>query len=228
LIVLVSGATATHRQYWDNPNFGHLISPRSGNSIRATCKSGKPWAADNDAFGGWTREKELSFSKMLGRICLDGNKSTCKFIACPDVVGDSKTTLERFDKWESIVRATGFPVALVAQDGLYPSVVPWNRIDALFIGGTTEWKLSSNVDWLIAEAQDGGVWVHVGRVNSARRIRHFYEVGVDSIDGRSFSAWPDLYFARFLKWMDRLHRQPVLGKFGRAYPGSTHPTHKGY
>lgn len=90
----------------------------------------------------------------------------------------------------------------------------------LFIGGTTEWKLSANVDWLIAEAQDGGKWVHVGRVNSARRIRHFHEVGVDSIDGRSFSAWPDLYFAKFLKWMDRLNSQPVLGKFGRAYPGS--------
>lgn len=210
MIVLVSGATATHRRYWDDPSFGHLITPRSGNSIRATCESGKPWAADNDAFGGWTDKKETAFSKMLGRICLDGQKESCKYIACPDVVGDSKTTMDRFYRWEPIIRSTGFPVALVAQDGLYPRVVPWDSIDALFIGGTTEWKLSGDVDWLIDEAKQRHKWIHVGRVNSARRIRHFHEVGVDSIDGRSFSAWPDLYFAKFLKWINRLNRQPQL------------------
>lgn len=208
MIVLVSGATATHRRYWDNPAFGHLVMPRSGNSIRSTCESGKPWAADNDAFGGWTPEKETAFSRMLGRICLDGDKSTCKFIAAPDVVGDSATTLERFKRWEPIIRSTGFPVGFVAQDGLETFACPWNDMDALFIGGTTEFKLSKRADALIAEAKDGGLWVHVGRVNSAKRIKHFYEIGVDSIDGRSFSAWPDLYFAKFLVWMNRLNTQP--------------------
>lgn len=210
MIVLVSGATATHRKYWNNPAFGHLVTPRSGNSIRSTCKSRKPWGADNDAYSGWSRQKELAFSRMLGRICLDGHKDTCKYINCPDVVGDSRATMELFYRWEHIVRATGFPVGLVAQDGLYPRAVPWDLIDALFIGGTTAWKLSGDVDWLIAEAKERDKWTHVGRVNTARRIRHFYEVGVDSIDGQSFSAWPDLYFAKFLTWIDRLNRQPTL------------------
>ncbi|MET7951049.1 hypothetical protein [Micromonospora sp. NPDC005324] len=33
------------------------------------------------------------------------------------------------------------PAALVAQDGLKAPAVPWHAIDALFIGGSTAWKL---------------------------------------------------------------------------------------
>lgn len=32
---------------------------------------------------------------------------------------------------------------LVAQDGLERLRIPWNSFDALFIGGTTEWKLGA-------------------------------------------------------------------------------------
>src|SRR5262245_60845711 len=102
MILLVSGATATHRRYWDNPNFGHRVTPRAGNSLRVIAENGKPWAADNDCFGGWDMVRERAFSKMLGRICRDGSKNGCKFIALPDKVGDAKTTLERFYPWESI------------------------------------------------------------------------------------------------------------------------------
>lgn len=210
MILLVSGASATHRRYWENPYFGHLVMPRAQHSLKLASESGKPWGVDNDAFGGWTDEKETRFSALLGQVCLRGPKQSCKFVACPDVVGDSRTTLERFDRWEPIIRATGFPVALVAQDGLTPRYVPWDRIDALFIGGTDEFKLSQTVDSLIEYANFRNKWVHVGRVNSNKRIRHFYEIGVDSIDGRQWSAWPDTYWPKYLNWLGQLQVQPCL------------------
>lgn len=205
MIVLVSGATGTHRRYWNHPTFGRLITPRTGNSLRSI--SDKIWAADNDCFQGWDMVRERAFSRMLGRMCLDGNKATCKFVTMPDAVGDCGTTLERFEAWEPIVRTSGFPVALVAQDGLTNDAVPWGRIDALFIGGSTVFKLSSQVDSLVEEAKARAKWVHVGRVNSFRRIRHFHEIGVDSIDGTCFSKWPDKYFPGALRWIGRLDRQ---------------------
>lgn len=211
MICFVSGATATHRRdYWGHPSFGHLITPRAGNSIKVLCESGKPWGADNDAYHGWDQQKELSFSKMLGRICRDGSKENCKFVSAPDAVADAATTLERFDRWEPIIRACGLPVALVAQDGLTIATTPWDRIECLFIGGTTEWKLSEQAERLLIAAKARGKWAHVGRVNTARRIRHFHEIGVDSIDGQSFSKWPDEYFPAFLRWLGRLNAQQTF------------------
>lgn len=203
MIVLVSGATATHRRFWDHPSFGHLVTPRSGNSLRAM--NGKPWAADNDCFQGWDRTRELNFSKMLGRICKDGKLETCKFITMPDAVGDHKTTRERFEAWQPIVASCKLPVALVAQDGI--DDVPWDRVDAVFVGGSTEFKLSADVDELVAESKRRGKWVHIGRVNTFRRVRHFHEIGVDSIDGTTFSRWPDTYFPAFLRWLNKLNSQ---------------------
>lgn len=204
--MLVSGATKTHRRFWDHPSFGHLVTPRSGNSLRVM--NGKPWAADNDCFQGWDMKRERAFSKMLGRICLDGNKQTCRFVAAPDAVGDAATTLDRFAAWQPIIASCGLPVALVAQDGLTIDAVPWEQTDALFVGGSTEFKLSFNAELLIGEAKARGKWVHIGRVSSFRRVRHFHEIGVDSIDGTCWSRWSDVYFPKFLKWLHKLNEQP--------------------
>lgn len=208
MIILVSGATSTHRRFWDHPRFGHLVTPRSGNSIRVIGENGKAWAADNDAFSGWDKTKERSFSKMLGRICRDGRRESCRFVAAPDFVADAERTLERFACWQPIIAACGLPVALVAQDGLTPACAPWEKLDCLFIGGSTEWKLSLAAEELILEAKACAKWVHVGRVNSFRRVRHFHEIGVDSIDGTCFSRWPDKYFPGVLRWLARLDAQP--------------------
>lgn len=210
MIILVSGATGTHRRFWDNPRFGHLVTPRGGHAMRTINESGKPWGADNDAFGGWTIEKERMFSRMLGRICCEGVRETCRFIACPDVVGDAKTTLERFARWASIVRASRWPVALVAQDGLEDLPVPWDELDCLFIGGTDEFKPSLAAESLVIEAKRRGKWVHVGRINSLRRFRHFVELGADSSDGSSFSKWPDKYFPAAMRWLVRLEKQSTF------------------
>ena len=205
--IFVSGATSTHRRYWDDPNFGFLVTPRSGR-VHEITETGKAWGVDNEAFGGWDERKELSFSKLLGRLCEHRPHPSLKFVACPDVVADAVATRESFDRWGPIVRTCGLPVGYVLQDG--ESDVPWGKIDALFVGGSTEWKLSEHTDAAIAEAKRLGKWVHVGRVNTLRRMRHFYDIGVDSIDGTTFSKWPDKYFPAALRWLRALEREPSM------------------
>jgi hypothetical protein len=113
----------------------------------------------------------------------------CLFVVAPDVVGDATDTGRLFDRWEPMIRALGFPVAYVAQDGLTPESIPWARMDALFIGGSTEFKMSAFALSILGYAAARGKWRHVGRVNSKRRMRHFHG-HCDSIDGSGFSKWP--------------------------------------
>lgn len=182
-----------------HPNLGRLIQPRHYSSIEQTAAAGIPWAADNDAFGGFGAKEEVRFGKMLDRIeGLDG----CLWVAAPDVVADAVATLALFDRWEPRLRARGLPVALVAQDGLEALTVPWERLDALFVGGTTGWKLSLAAAGLAWEAKRRGKLVHVGRVNARKRIQYLLSLDcVDSIDGTTFARWRDRWLDLGLGWV---------------------------
>jgi hypothetical protein len=193
MIVLVSGGHGRHQ----GGSIGRLIVPGDGNKP----SEGVPWAADNGAFSGFN---ETAFLKMLDR--LEPWRETCLFVACPDVVGDSTATLDQFQEWAP--RLTPWPLALVAQDGLTTDAVPWWRIDALFIGGTTEFKLSPEAAILVREANIRERWVHMGRVNTIRRMVYANSIGVDSIDGTSFSRWSDIYIPRAVRILP--HRQLAL------------------
>lgn len=187
---------------------GFLFDPNSANSPRIL--DGRPWAVDNAAF---TRFDKRRFERRLES--LQGIEG-CKFVACPDVVGDAVTTLKRFEYWEPRLHARGFPVALVAQDGLTLEATPWRRMEALFIGGTTAFKLGSEVDCLIRYAKMAGLWVHMGRVNSCKRLRHAQEIGCDSVDGTSFSRNPDIKIARALRCFNQMERAPRMTQWLHA------------
>jgi hypothetical protein len=190
VLLLTTQAEPQMRQF-AHPNLGRLVQPRHYPTLVATAARGVPWAADNDCFqafdiGAWCA--------MLDRLRgIDG----CLFVTVPDVVGDSKQTARLFERWWSAPRRRGLPIALVAQDGLerMPRWLErvWPRIDALFIGGTTPWKLGSHARRLIATAKSRGLWVHMGRVNSARRIAYAREIGCDSVDGTKWVRWRDTY-----------------------------------
>jgi hypothetical protein len=192
MILLVSGGHPRH-----HAQVGRLCVPRDGQSP----DPGQVWAADNGAFSGFD---ETAFLKMLAR--LESWRDTCLFVAIPDVVGSHTLTLDLFEVWAP--RLQKWPLALVAQDGLTPEAVPWNKIDALFIGGTTEWKLSPAAALLVREAKRRRKWVHMGRVNTIRRMVYANSIGVDSIDGTSFSRWSDIYIPRAVRILP--HRQLAL------------------
>jgi hypothetical protein len=80
----------------------------------------------------------------------------------------------------------------------------------LFIGGSTTWKLSPNVEALVSTAKRHGKWVHMGRVNSGVRLRHAANIGCDSADGTFVAFGPDKNIPRVKSWLDALERQPSL------------------
>lgn len=199
MLILINGGPALER-FGPNRFLGRLVSPRSGNLV----VPGQRWAADNDAFLAWD---ETRFVKMLNR--LEGIPN-CLFVVAPDVVADARATLERFWDWRYEIAGRGFPVAMVGQDGAEAFEQPWDCFDAWFIGGSTEWKLSASAERLAREAKRRGKWLHMGRVNSRRRLRHAIEIGCDSVDGTGWSRFPDKYLARGLRWVRSLQPQPVL------------------
>lgn len=175
---------------------GYIDTPAQGNARPA----GVRWCADNGRFGkGWPGYDEW-FAWLAGQ-----RPDGCLFAAAPDVVGDAAATLADSAPWLPRIRALGFPAALVAQDGLENLPIPWDAFDALFIGGTTAWKLGSAARELVAEAKRRGKWVHMGRVNSARRFRYAEATGCDSADGTYLTFGPDTNLPRLLAW----HREPL-------------------
>jgi hypothetical protein len=82
-------------------------------------------------------------------------------------------------------------VALVGQDGAEHLPLPWEHFQALFLGGSTEWKLGPGAARLAAETKRRGYWSHLGRCNTLKRFRHAFFLGCGSVDGSGFSRWPD-------------------------------------
>ena len=129
------------------------------------------------------------------------HRDRCLFVAAPDVVGDAAATLAQFPAMARRIRAAGWPVALVGQDGMENREVPWALVDWLFVGGSTGWKLGEGAEALIRQAQTHGKRVHVGRVNSATRFRHFRALGCDSADGTFLAFGPDTNAPKLRRWI---------------------------
>jgi len=127
----------------------------------------------------------------------------------PDVVADHDATMTRWRDWADHVRQKGYKTAFVAQNGCTPSTMPTDA-DAIFIGGSTAWKLSSTAQRIVAHARAAGKWVHMGRVNSLRRLRIAESWGCDSVDGTLLAFAPDANTARLIEMVRQVHRQPSL------------------
>jgi hypothetical protein len=189
MMILVHSAPPTLADY-RTPNLGVLSSPRR--FYRNV--DGWAWAADNDAYSKWNGGRYLT---MLDGIA---DLPRALFVTAPDVVGDAKATLAAFRVWRPILAQLRHPIALVAQDGM--TSAPWDQIDALFIGGTSVWKMGDGARALVAEARRRGLWVHFGRVNSHQRVRYAKSIGCDSIDGSSLNWFRDRWLRDFLAHAD--------------------------
>jgi len=182
---------------------GYIDTPAQGNRR----PEGVEWCADNGCFGkGYPGdEKWLAWLEKNAHAAAD-----CLFATAPDVVGDAAATLARSAPFLPLIRAMGYPAALVAQDGLEDLDIPWDEFDVLFIGGSTEWKLGPATRDLIKQAKDRGKWVHMGRVNSQRRYRYAHEMGCDSVDGTYLTFGPDINLPKLLTWSRIEDQQPLF------------------
>jgi hypothetical protein len=193
VLLLVSGATEVMRRYGNAASIGWLLTPSNGNSIASIEAAACWWAADNDCF---KQLDKAAYLRMLRKVAR-ADKSRLLFVVAPDVVADAPATLLRWQMWAPVLRYYGLPPAFVAQDGQEGLPVPWDELAALFIGGSTEWKMSAHAARLVREAHKRGKHVHAGRVNTLRRYRHFDALGADSFDGSAFSKWSD----KFVPWI---------------------------
>jgi hypothetical protein len=181
---------------------GYLQSPGAGNSLQGV----KVWAMDNGCFTG-RYPGDDKYLELLGKY--EEHRTRCLFVTVPDVIGDFRATLKTFPVMAARIREAGWPVALVAQDGMTEADVPWSQIDWLFVGGNTEWKLSVDCAALIAAAVQRGVKVHVGRVNSRKRYWKFAELGASTADGTFISFGPDANLPKVLAWQAEWGNRPV-------------------
>lgn len=196
MFILVSGASSTVRKLREvNPNLGVLMCPAAGN---APPHLGTTWAADNSAFSVFD---EASYLRMLEKI---RGRDDCLFVTAPDVVGDHAATLKLWTAWNRRIRGFGLIPAFVAQDGCTVARMP--EAPAVFIGGTTRYKLGHEAAEIVKEWNLRGRWTHMGRVNTVRRIRYARALGVRSIDGSGFSRFSMTH----LPWALRMARQPLL------------------
>lgn len=212
---LTGAATSGAAEVAFDRGIGLMIQP--GNSYHLKVAQYPFWAADNGAFTKSARGfDEAKFRTMLRREHLRDQAGSCLFVVAPDrlhvhpdgsVTGDARGTLEQFPAWAREIREAGFPVALVAQDGLETmlTAVPWDLVDVLFIGGSTEWKLSDAARCCLAEARRRGKGTHMGRVNSFSRMAQAAAMLADTADGTFLMFAPKQNLPRLLGWLDRLN-----------------------
>ena len=140
------------------------------------------------------------------------------FATAPDVVGNwGETKRQSFPELRRI-RKAGCPAALVLQDGATVDEFHrdnlWDRCDALFIGGSTEWKLGPEARAICDAARRPvgkhrrSKWVHMGRVNSLTRIRIAASF-CDSADGTYLLHMPAAEgVANMVRWLSTTYRSP--------------------
>ena len=179
---------------------GAITTPRQGNRL-----PGGDWIADNGRFGqGWPGYQR--WGTWLRSLPVAG----CAFAVAPDVPFDAAATLRIFGPAGRFIRRVGYPVALAAQNGLEHLSVPWGAFDVLFLGGDTAWKLGPYARQLTGEARDRGLPVHMGRVNSLRRLRYAQAIGCTSADGTYLAFSPDRNLANVLGWIEDTRDQGWL------------------
>lgn len=192
-VILLLAMTGDQYAELHQPGLGRLLGPRLCDRAPQTAEL-YPWAADNDAYSDWN---EPRFRRMLDTI---SGLPNCLFVTAPDIVGDHYLTLRRFRFWEVEIHGHGLPVAFVAQNGVSVDTVPWNDCQAVFIGGDDTFKLGPDARAIAKATKTRGHWLHIGRVNSLRRMRYAHALGADSIDGTCFSRWSHTHLPNGVRW----------------------------
>jgi len=190
------------QKLYDN-NIGLMLTPFSQRNTNSSPHSWH-WAADNGCFASrWDEKIWMNWLKGFE----DPTKSL--FATVPDVVADHIKTVERWHQYWQQVASLGYKPAFVLQDGADMSTIPWNTMGCLFIGGTTQFKLSDEARLFCSEAKDRSIWVHMGRVNSFKRMLLAKEWGVDSTDGTYLAFGPDVNTPKLVSMVQKTKNATV-------------------
>lgn len=174
-----------------------LLSPRKVKT------EGFRYALDNGAWSAFQQNQTIDLAAY--ERALERFGGAADWVVAPDIVAGGMASLALTAEWLPRLRHLRL-VLIAVQDGMTPKdVAPFVGPGiGIFLGGSTEWKLGTMQrwgDWAHAMR----IYFHVGRVNTAIRIRHALRAGADSIDGTSATR-----YAITLPLLDHARKQPTL------------------
>lgn len=182
-----------------NYNFAQLRTP-----LTAYALSGKVYGLDNGCFSKFNK-------KTWRRLVTEAKEQELinqpVFVCAPDIVGDARRTLELFNMFYDEIKP--LKSCLVLQDGIGNFTIDWNRVDAVFVGGSDAFKLSSEAINACKVAKMLDKWVHVGRVNTAQRISNWIGLA-DSIDGSGISKYDAMLEAVLFEILGDKQQQELI------------------
>lgn len=187
MIVYVGAGSGPYRDLVIAAGHGQMVSPQPG-AFRMP-PAGR-WAFDNGAWTDFMRgerfDPELYF-KRIAQIHELPESRLPDWCVVPDDVA-AGTSLVYSLEWKSslahLVPKLRWYLAL--QDGMSPQDVEHalclERFDGLFVGGSTDWKISTSPAW-VKFGHERRMPVHIARINGPNRLQWAVDIGADSIDG---------------------------------------------
>ena len=162
---------------------------------------GMKYALDN---GAWTYfQQGRSFDDRAFMFAVEKMGEGADWIVLPDIVAGGKRSLDFSLAWLDRLRGLPTPVLIAVQNGMELDDVRdfLGPHVGIFVGGDTQWKEQTAVGWGKL-ARRRNCHLHVGRVNSIRRIAICAAAGATSYDGSSVSR-----FATTIAPLDKATRQ---------------------
>lgn len=150
---------------------------------------GFAYALDNGAWSAFTQGvpfDEKAFEKAFNLLGANAD-----WFVLPDIVAGGLHSLEYSLLWKERLQGAPTPALLAVQDGMRPDDVRdfLGPSCGVFVGGSTAWKLETLHSWGILSRRRN-CHMHVGRVNSAKRILLCAAAGgAHSVDGTSASRF---------------------------------------
>lgn len=131
---------------------------------------------------------------------------TARWVACWDLVDLEpaaevhQANLELWAEYAPRLRAMGYVPAFVCGQGATPDSLPEDAT-VLFLGGDDAWKEGPAAEAITRRHAQAGGWVHMGRVNTRRRILLATAWGCRSGDGTTLGRGPDRNLPPMLRWL---------------------------
>lgn len=201
-----SGKALVHYLAGRHPGaLGHLYSPGGQRGPFPWL----PYALDNGAFPAWEHGRPWDEAAYVGLLDWAAAADARPLWALvPDVVADRDATLRSWERWAPRIASDyGFPLAFAAQDGMTPADVP-GEAEVVFVGGTYAWKWESAPRFCAERPR-----VHVGRVNSPRRLWQLLQWGAESCDGTGWNMGDETQTQGLVRFLDEQHRGAAASPF---------------
>lgn len=170
--------------------FGMLGSAAYRWTDREWCardRGGHGWALDN---GAWSAFKAGTAFNAPAYCRAVQEAGRLDFVVCPDVVMDAEGTRDLSALWLpwTLANADAARVLLPVQNGMENDALPLSPTVGVFVGGDDRWKEQTLPLWR-RRTDEAGAYLHVGRVNTARRLESCVANRVDSCDGSGASRF---------------------------------------